>query len=101
MASKPQQRVRAPRLSMGAWFLVAILLLLALFLALIELSRPHVDGTRFRVDEFLTVVDEGRVRDAKILDADGIVVGSAALAAAEEGASGLERFVASLRAAIN
>ncbi len=33
--------------------------------------------------------------------ADGIVVGSAALAAAEEGASGLERFVASLRAAIN
>ncbi|CAN5725938.1 tryptophan synthase subunit alpha [soil metagenome] len=33
--------------------------------------------------------------------ADGIVVGSAALAAAEEGALGLERFVASLRAAIN
>jgi len=33
--------------------------------------------------------------------ADGIVVGSAAVAAAEEGASGLERFVASLRAAIN
>lgn len=33
--------------------------------------------------------------------ADGIAVGSAALEAAEEGASGLERFVASLRAAIN
>ncbi len=33
--------------------------------------------------------------------ADGIVVGSAALQAAEEGASGLERFVSSLRAAIN
>ncbi len=61
---------------MGAWFLVAILLLLALYLALIELSRPHVDGQRFRVDQFLTVVDEGRIREAKILDADGIVVGS-------------------------
>ena len=33
--------------------------------------------------------------------ADGIVVGSAALEAAEEGGSGLERFVSSLRAAIN
>ncbi len=32
--------------------------------------------------------------------ADGIVVGSAALQAAEEGASGLERFVSSLRTAI-
>jgi tryptophan synthase alpha chain len=32
--------------------------------------------------------------------ADGVVVGSAALAAAEEGAPALERFVASLRAAI-
>jgi tryptophan synthase alpha chain len=33
--------------------------------------------------------------------ADGIVVGSAALAAAEEGAPALERFVASLRAALS
>ena len=33
--------------------------------------------------------------------ADGVVVGSAALEAAEEGTSGLERFVASLRAALN
>ena len=65
-----------PRLSMGAWFLVAILLLLALYLALIEVSRPRVDGERLRVDEFLTVVDQGRVRNAEILDADGIVVGS-------------------------
>jgi len=32
---------------------------------------------------------------------DGVVVGSAALAAAEEGASALERFVASLRAALS
>ncbi len=33
--------------------------------------------------------------------ADGVVVGSAALEAAEEGAAALERFVASLRAALN
>ncbi|HEV2060792.1 MAG TPA: AAA family ATPase [Solirubrobacteraceae bacterium] len=60
---------------MGTWFLVAILLLLALFLATLELSRPHVDGQRLRVDQFLTAVDEGRVRNAKILDADAVVVG--------------------------
>ncbi|MBW3653106.1 MAG: hypothetical protein KY433_05845, partial [Actinobacteria bacterium] len=46
-----------------------------LFLATLELSRPHVDGQRLRVDQFLSAVDEGRVRNAKILDADAVVVG--------------------------
>jgi len=76
MAKRPQQKIRMPRLSMGAWFLVAILLLLALFMGCIELSRPHVDGERLRVDQFLNAVDKGRVREAKILDADAIVIGS-------------------------
>ncbi len=76
MAKRPQHKLRMPRLSMGAWFLVAILLLLAMFLGLVELSRPHVDGERLRVDQFLGAVDEGQVREAKILDADAIVVGS-------------------------
>ncbi|HVL97635.1 MAG TPA: AAA family ATPase [Solirubrobacteraceae bacterium] len=61
---------------MGIWFLVAILLLLALYLTAVELSRPHVDGDRLRIDQFLTAVDDGRVRTARVLDADGIVIGS-------------------------
>jgi ATP-dependent metalloprotease FtsH len=60
---------------MGTWFLVAILLLLALFLATLELSRPSLEGERLRLDQFLAAVDEDRVRSAKILDADGVVVG--------------------------
>jgi ATP-dependent metalloprotease FtsH len=60
---------------MGTWFLVAILLMLALFLATLELSRPSLEGERLRLDQFLAAVDEDRVRSANILDADGVVVG--------------------------
>ncbi len=60
---------------MGTWFLVAILVLLALFLAMVELSRPRLEGESLRLDQFLAAVDEGQVRNARILDADGVVVG--------------------------
>ncbi len=64
-----------PQLSAGAWCLLAIAVLLAGYIALLDYSRPHVGGQRLTYDRFVSLVETNRVRDARILDSDGIVVG--------------------------
>jgi cell division protease FtsH len=67
---------RADRSSLGLWTAVVVLLLVAAYLGVIELSRPHVGGDRLRFDTFVALLDEGRIRDVKILDEDSYVVGT-------------------------
>ena len=61
---------------LGGWVSVTLLVLLAAFFAVLELSRPHVEGDRLRVDTFQRALDDGRIRSGRILDADGLVVGT-------------------------
>src|SRR5919199_6602662 len=79
MEGKGRQRRsfrRAIRRSPGFWSLVAIALLLAAYLAVLEYSRPHVSGDKLRLDTFVSYVREGRIQNARILDSDGIVRGT-------------------------
>ena len=72
----PRRRRRAlRRLPLGGWVSVSLLVLLAAFFAVLELSRPHVSGDRLRVDTLQRALDDGRIRTGRILDADGLLVG--------------------------
>ena len=75
--SRNRRRSRRSRPSrVGLWCGVAIALLLAAYGGVIELSRPHVDGARLRYDEFVQLAQTGRIRDARVLNQDAVVVGS-------------------------
>ncbi len=60
---------------LGIWTLVAALLLLAAYAGLLELSRPHVEGDRLGFNQFVDLVELGRVHSARILDQDAVIVG--------------------------
>jgi ATP-dependent metalloprotease FtsH len=51
-------------------------ILLVAYVTVIVSSQPHVSGERLTFTTFLQLAQEGRVRDAKILDVDSFVVGS-------------------------
>ncbi len=46
-----------------------------MFFALLELSRPHLQGDRLTVSALERAIDERRITSGRILDADGILVG--------------------------
>ena len=73
-SARPRPRTRW-RGSLGFWSVLAIAVLLAGYLGVLELSRPHVSGERLRLDTFLALADDGRLRNATILDYDSYVVG--------------------------
>ncbi|MGH9153573.1 MAG: AAA family ATPase, partial [Acidimicrobiales bacterium] len=73
---RPPKRSRDKKSRLGLWTAVLVLLLLAAYLGVLELSRPHVGGDRLRFDTFVELVERGRVDDARILDQDSYVVGT-------------------------
>jgi len=75
-----EERSRFRRGSLGLWTTIAILLLIAGYVALLEVSRPHVGGQELRFDEFVDLVERGRIADSVILDEDSYVLGSYKLA---------------------
>ena len=76
-AQRKNRRSRrwTPQLSAGVWALLTIVVLLAGFVALLEYSRPHVTGERLSFDRFVDLAERDRIRNARILDSDGIVAG--------------------------
>ncbi len=77
-ADKPnrQSSSRIPKLSAGSWSLLAIAVLIAAYIGLLEYSRPHVTGERLPFGDFTDLAERDRVKDARILDSDGYVVGT-------------------------
>ena len=61
--------------SLGFWTLASVAVLVIVYLAVLEASRPHLSGERLRLDGFYTSVRDDRVLDATILDQDRIIVG--------------------------
>ena len=68
-SARPRSR-QARRASLGFWATLACVILVALYLAVLELSRPHIEGDRLRLDAFATYAENGRIRNARILDYD-------------------------------
>ena len=55
--------------------MIAIVGLLAGYVGVLELSRPHVSGDRLLLNGFFDLADRGRILNAEILDFDSYVVG--------------------------
>ena len=64
-----------PQFSAGTWSLLAIVVLLAAYVGLLEYSAPHVSGELLSYDRFVDLAERDRIRNARILDNDGFVVG--------------------------
>ena len=66
---------RGLRGSLGFWCIVAIAVLVGMYLVALQASRPHPVGDKLRLDAFNTLVTDGKVKNARILDVDRLVVG--------------------------
>ncbi len=79
MSQNPRQRrsrFRRPRSTLNLWTVLAVLLLLAAYFAVLEVSRPHPTGSPLSLTAFIDLAEADRIRDARFLDQDGIVEGS-------------------------
>ena len=75
MASATRRNKRKKRSVLGPGTLLAVLVLLGVYAAVVANSRPRLAGDRLRFDTFVDYVDRGLIRDARILDQDSFVVG--------------------------
>jgi ATP-dependent metalloprotease FtsH len=62
--------------SLGLWCSLALIMLLAGYLALLEASRPHLSGDRLRYDELTRLIEARDIRDARVLNQDAYIVGT-------------------------
>ncbi|MGH8574630.1 MAG: hypothetical protein ACREX8_18970, partial [Gammaproteobacteria bacterium] len=82
MADGPNKRPRKRddgkrgRGTVGFWSSMAVIVLLAAYLGVLEASRPHVDGDKLRYDQFVRLVDDGDIKTARILNQDAYIVGT-------------------------
>ena len=66
---------RARKSRLGLWTSAILLVMLAGYLAILELARPHPTGDELRIDSFTALAESGRIRSAEILDEDALAVG--------------------------
>ena len=62
--------------SLGFWCSIAIMVLLAAYLGMLEASRPHVSGDKLRYDQFVRLADADDIKHARILNQDAVVTGN-------------------------
>jgi cell division protease FtsH len=61
---------------LGLLTAVALLLLVAGYLGILEISRPHVSGDRLRLDTLVDLAERGRLQDAEVLNVDAYMIGT-------------------------
>ena len=66
---------RPKKSRLGSWLGLLMLVLIAMYVGVLELSRPHVTGDKLRFDGFVSMVADKRIVTATILDEDAYVVG--------------------------
>ncbi|MFN2629494.1 MAG: AAA family ATPase, partial [Gaiellaceae bacterium] len=80
MAEKPKRSRKRPRGSgkshLGLYSVTAVGLLLAAYVGVLAYSKPHVDGDKLRLDTFVSLIGEKRIKSAKVLDEDSTIVGT-------------------------
>jgi len=60
---------------LGLWTALVVGVLVGLYVVVLLVAQPHVDGQRLRIDTFVDLAKGGRITDATILDVDSFVVG--------------------------
>lgn len=55
---------------------LALPVLVAFYATVLWWSTPHTSGDELRIDQFLTLLRQGRVQDATILESDNRIIGS-------------------------
>jgi cell division protease FtsH len=73
--ARGERRIGGLRRSLGFWCVTAIAVLVLTYLVALEASRPHLVGDKLRLDAFNTLVEEGKVNNAVMLDTDRVVRG--------------------------
>jgi len=63
------------RRSIGFWCVIAGVIVVLTYLVALEASRPHAVGDKLRLDTFNTLVEQGKVDNAVVLDVDRMVTG--------------------------
>ena len=68
------------KVARGKWLGIitatGLFLLLGTFVAMLEYTRPHVEGDALRFDTFVELLEEGAILEAHIRDEDAYVVGT-------------------------
>jgi cell division protease FtsH len=73
--TKRRRRGRPRTSGLGFWCSIAILVLVLAYVGLIVASVPHVSGRRLSLSGFVDLANQGRVKDAVMLDHDYFFVG--------------------------
>lgn len=82
----PKPKKAGGRSHLGLWTLLGVAALVVAYAGVLELSRPHVDGERLRVDTFVKLLKEDRIVEVRILDVDSYFVGTYRVSPSTSGA---------------
>ena len=72
----PRRRPRSVKGGLGLWCSLAVVLLLASYVGVLAYSKPHLSGDPLRLDTFVRLVGDGRIKTATVLDEDSTIVGT-------------------------
>jgi ATP-dependent metalloprotease FtsH len=73
--SSTRDAPRGWRGSLGFWCVSSIVVLVVIYAVALEASRPHLVGDKLRLDAFDSLVEDGKINDAKVLDVDRVIIG--------------------------
>ena len=60
---------------LGLWCALAVAFLLLAYVGVLLYAKPDLSGDRLRFDQLTEAANQGRIKDARILERDAVVVG--------------------------
>jgi cell division protease FtsH len=77
MSARMRRRFRSARKRIhGVWLGIALVVLVGIYVGVLQLSQPSLEGDTLRFDTFAALAQSGRIDGAEILDFDSYVVGT-------------------------
>jgi ATP-dependent Zn protease len=63
------------RSHLGLYSVLAVIVLLGAYVAVLAYSKPQVGGDALRLDTFVRYIGANRIKDARVLDEDSVITG--------------------------
>ncbi|MBA3300386.1 MAG: ATP-dependent zinc metalloprotease FtsH [Thermoleophilaceae bacterium] len=73
---RKRKRRGAGKSHLGLYSVLAVVLLLAAYVGVLAYSKPHVGGDKLRLDSFVKLVGDKKIKSAKVLDEDSTITGT-------------------------